>query len=202
MRPEKRAEMAALADRFADNRAFYEDLVDWNVDEDARSMLDYLVSTGAIVAQAPECVYRNYYHLVLQHGGRPRRAPLELPDWVDPMELRNCYQNAFDMAMEWPELTYVEGFALGSFMPVMHAWLEHDDGTIIDPTWSQPELQQHAESAVYLGVRFERSLLFSLTHEYRIYGIYTGDSETNCPILRYGLEFENDTAIKRKEVVA
>lgn len=194
MRPETLEAATAWAESQASKQQYYRDLVDLDVDEHGRSLLEYLISTGAMVAQTPEHdYYRNYYHLVLKEGGRPRHAELTLPDDVEAMELRQCYANAAQMAIDFDEFTYVEGHAWHSFIPVPHAWLERD-GVIIDPTWSQEEVTKSGNHATYMGVRFSQQLLRESMVRYGIYGLFCGDSESNHPMLRNGLVMEDGVA--------
>jgi len=52
-----------------------------------------------------------------------------------------CYQNAGSVALgfhgDYPELTYVEGYAIPADVgiPLQHAWLVDKDGNVIDRTW-------------------------------------------------------------------
>lgn len=203
MRPEVAMEEARSWAQI-ERQEFYRQLVDMDgADEHGRSLLEYLVSTASFVAQTPDDhAFRNYYHLILSLGCGPRHAPLVLPDWMDPMQLRNCYENAALMAMEFEELTYVEGYAWHSFVPMQHAWLEHEDGTIIDPTWAQGELTQYGDHATYMGVKFDIQLLRTLVVKHGIYGLFTGDSEARYPMLRNGLVMNGDVAIALREEIA
>lgn len=52
------------------------------------------------------------------------------------MQIGNCFGNAFQLSMEHPELRYVEGWAcMEQSIPTHHAWVEHPDGSVSDPTW-------------------------------------------------------------------
>lgn len=63
-------------------------------------------------------------------------------------ELKRCYTNAWKLAVDHPELTYVEGWAQpkGLPFPVAHAWTVDKLGRVIDPTW--PDVTH----GVYFGV--------------------------------------------------
>lgn len=48
----------------------------------------------------------------------------------------NCFENAFVLALRDPTLRYMEGWAtMEQSFPTHHAWVEHPDGSISDPTW-------------------------------------------------------------------
>ena len=48
-----------------------------------------------------------------------------------------CYVHAAKAAIRNREYTYVEGYAVGAFIPVQHAWLVDKHGLVIETTWSQ-----------------------------------------------------------------
>lgn len=70
-------------------------------------------------------------------------APRARPDDVAVRAKRACFRNAFRLADERPELTYVEGFALPEgtdFFHYRHAWCVDNDELVVDPTrtWADP----------------------------------------------------------------
>jgi hypothetical protein len=79
------------------------------------------------------CKYRSVSHFVLENGRywTPRKKPKEF-QW---RELKNCYGNSTLLAMQNDDLAYCEGYALGQFFPMMHAWCVTPDGEVIDTTW-------------------------------------------------------------------
>lgn len=84
-----------------------------------------------------------------------------------PMQVKECFDNAFKVAGSNPELRYTEGFALmdGS-IPTHHGWLTGPDGRVEDPTW--PSIYRDHASAqtakrwsgrvVYMGFAVEREV--------------------------------------------
>jgi len=50
---------------------------------------------------------------------------------------KECFYNAQTLAMTFPNLTYYEGHATGSIIPVPHGWVvdERHPDVVIDPTW-------------------------------------------------------------------
>ena len=73
-------------------------------------------------------------------------------DWLGSEKLgrlhrakpKRCFDNAFRIALKNASLKYCEGFAC-SIIPVEHAWLVDQDGSVIDPTWwrLQPRPQHY-----------------------------------------------------------
>lgn len=49
---------------------------------------------------------------------------------------RNCYGDAYQLAMDNDDLTYVEGYAMNTGLAVQHAWVVDSEGTVIDITWA------------------------------------------------------------------
>lgn len=63
-----------------------------------------------------------------------------------------CYENAFELALVHPELTYCEGRALSVGIPIEHAWCITPDGLVVDTTWDAGESEYH-------GVAFDTRFL-------------------------------------------
>ena len=99
---------------------------------------------------------------VLEHGREWTAA--KLPGRFSRMTPRECFMNATNLVLEDPSLTYVEGFAAG-VIPVHHAWVVDLDGSVIDPTWKDPE------NSTYFGVPFEREYLLETIQESGYYGL-------------------------------
>lgn len=51
------------------------------------------------------------------------------------MELGYCFNNAFLMSLQHPELTYFEGYAHAGLVSAHHAWCVDDLGQVVDFTW-------------------------------------------------------------------
>jgi hypothetical protein len=119
--------------------------------------------------------YEGPQGFVLRHG-IDFTSPPDLPDGYEWMEAKNCYGNAAQLALEDPALTYVEGYAMGRFFPIPHAWVVTEDGTVIDPTWA-PWEGEAADSDVpraewqYVGVPFTTKFLSSELQRNRTYGL-------------------------------
>jgi hypothetical protein len=95
-------------------------------------------------------------------------APQALPVSVPRGPQRRCYENAGTLAIERPELTYVEGYAAapGSIIPVNHAWCVDAEGRVVDNTFVEPENSQ------YLGVAISSTTLRALVMENGHWGLF------------------------------
>lgn len=101
-----------------------------------------------------------------------------------------CYSNAQAIAVECPEFTYVEGFAISAnvMLPLEHAWVMKD-GYAIEPTWSEPGI-------AYFGIPFNRDwwLQFIRERRQRIelddLSILSGNYLDDFTLLRFGLPSE------------
>lgn len=96
-------------------------------------------------------------------------TPAERPDDVAPATPKMCFQNAFQLAMSRPDLTYVEGFAL-SVVPLHHAWCVTDDGVVVDPTWTGGNGLD--PGAAYYGVPLTRDALVREALRSGRYGVF------------------------------
>lgn len=137
----------------------------------------------------------SYYSLVLDLG-TVRKAPLELPEWCPIMAMRQCFNNAYELAVENPGLTYVEGYAMHSVLPTPHAWVVDEDDRIIDPTWTGIlEEDETMHYAYYAGVKFETNFLIRRSIETGWVSMFMNDWERNTEILRHGLVTDGDFVI-------
>jgi hypothetical protein len=84
---------------------------------------------------APEgMLYSGLEDFLLQHGSFFRRRALL--DGVQPMMLKQCFENAYRLAVRTPAVHYVEGMALIHGLPVHHGWCIDREGNTVDPTWT------------------------------------------------------------------
>lgn len=120
--------------------------------------------------------YKSTYEFVLDAGTRHEPAPK--PRNVAFGPVRNCFQNAWNLAHRGANLTYAEGYALSSVapMPVHHAWCVSRDGQVIDNTWREPGL-------AYLGVEFNLSFVAQTILRRGYYGVID-NMEMGFPLLR------------------
>jgi hypothetical protein len=63
---------------------------------------------------------------------------------------KQCFMNAASLALDGRG-TYVEGFAIRTGTPVLHAWITLDGATAIDPTWPD------ATACHYFGIAFDEA---------------------------------------------
>lgn len=104
----------------------------------------------------------SYYDFVMEHGRLWTAAP-DSESWPKGTP-RECFMNAARLALDNPELTYVEGVAV-SVIPTAHAWCVDQAGQVIDPTWENPE------RCVYLGVPIQTGFLKQSLFESGVWGI-------------------------------
>jgi hypothetical protein len=124
------------------------------------------------VAATKKWAYHGTEDFVLKEG----RAyhPQELPEKYPRGTIKECFHNAAMLAIEHPELTYVEGYAKGAIIPVHHAWCVDDKGNVIDNTWPDPGEE-------YVGVPFRTKWLTRYIVKNKTYGVL-GAYWANFPI--------------------
>lgn len=180
-----------MAQRVADRIQQYDDLP-----ELAKSLVTVMVNESEFLGITDDNVrtdwrYSTYQDLILDLS-TPKVTSLTLPDGVPPGTPRECYSNAYELATSRADLTYVEGYALGAFFPVPHAWVEDREGRIIDPTWAAlGELEQ----AAYAGVRFDTEFL--ICHVVRVgwHSVFASDWTQDAAILRRGFVLGDDDQV-------
>jgi len=86
----------------------------------------------------------------------------ELPSYIERGEMKQCFKNAYHLALSSPEHTYVEGFACG-VIPVMHAWCIDSKDQVVDPTWT--------DGREYYGVRFNLNYVNEVIEDKSTYGV-------------------------------
>lgn len=79
---------------------------------------------------------------------------------------KKCYQNAFELATNNPDLTYCEGRAVGAMFPVEHAWCIDAQGRVVDNTWIDGDAQQ-----AYFGAAFKTDFLLGWVERQARYGV-------------------------------
>jgi hypothetical protein len=119
---------------------------------------------------------------VLKEGQMFNNILTELPDDVPKGPPKMCFQNCM-LAISWPSSLseasnyfYCEGYALGSVLPMLHAWLVTPEGKVVDPTWPEP-------GSEYFGVAFKGGWAKRQTLKQECYGLL--DAWTSeWPLLR------------------
>lgn len=71
---------------------------------------------------------------VLRHGEEFEKP--RLPDRLEEMEPGMCFMNCFELARDWNDLTYCEGWVIQDEfpLPIHHAWCIDGDGQAVEPT--------------------------------------------------------------------
>ena len=128
--------------------------------------------------------YGSYEALVLAEG----------TSWDDPDsitldingELKDCYQNSLHYAIE-NGLLYCEGYAQGSIIPVMHAWVyDPDNDKVIETTWRDP-------GSEYYGVAMDPWEAGRAMVANGYYGLLANDWVKDNRLLRDGFPSDPDT---------
>jgi hypothetical protein len=184
-------------------RDFMQERLDLYPEEFQAFMSHFLISeamTGGDDRRA-DFAYSNYYELV-RSCGTLRQQPILVPDdpYYDALEVGQCYYNAF-VASADQGLQYVEGFAQTKTSPFLlsHAWLEDEDGTIIDPTWAHLGLPVESP-IIYFGVKFSADFILERADVTGYCAILASDWRAHTPILKRGLIFKDGIAVALKEV--
>jgi hypothetical protein len=134
------------------------------VDQQSEDLQQFLLNYIEVTRQmpkSPKWIFACLQDMVLQHGiwyeARRKPAGIIWGEW------QMCFRNAFRLVDENPELTYVEGYALG-VLSVHHAWAITPDGKVIDNTWrdrgkSSIPLKERAYIGIPLKMGYVRRIV-------------------------------------------
>lgn len=108
--------------------------------------------------------------IVLKHGKGYKSQPL--PEGIQQGTVKECFENATKLAAEYPNYTYVEGFAFPDFinLPIHHAWVVDEAGNVIDNTWKKP-------GSAYFGIPISLQVLLHTISEKGTYTMLMHDNE-------------------------
>lgn len=146
------------------------------------ALVTYMSLTGGMMEMnaRPGARYpQGYPQMVREHGRL--WEPLALPPEYKRMTPRECYSNALSLALDDPDLTYVEGFAQSPLIPTNHAWVVDPCGYVIDPTWDSPETN------AYYGIAFDTEFVLQLVNQQGHYGLLANDWLNKMQMLAHGL---------------
>jgi hypothetical protein len=121
------------------------------------------VVIGMTSRTVPHQDVKNY---VAAYGQEFTSAPL--PAGVEKGPDNQCYRNASLLVMEDKSLDFAEGFAEADGLPGLafqHAWAVKADGTVVDPTWKNPEKSK------YFGVVYKRDAYLKHLYKSKFYGV-------------------------------
>lgn len=142
----------------------------------------------------PHWAHHSYAALVLEHASVARMAPLRTDLLVGHREEGLCYANCYDAIREFEGYTYVEGYAQGGVgFPVQHAWLENEQGDIVDPTWAQ--VFRPGARVFYCGVKFADTFVVSHVANTGYHSFFQADWMFDAQLLRRGLQMQGDVAV-------
>jgi hypothetical protein len=105
-----------------------------------------------------------YFAFMLAHGRKYEVGPMS---FAGPRgEPKACFSNAGTLALENPDLTYVEGQILVCGVPIDHAWCIDKEGIVVDPTVCDPD-----HVGEYFGVPFRTDYLLKAVLRNKMWGV-------------------------------
>jgi hypothetical protein len=146
------------------------------------SLVQYMAMMGGMVEMnaRPGALYPQGYYQLVRQNGRLWEAQA-LPAEYKRMTVKECFSNAMHLALDDPDLTYVEGYAQSPMIPTNHAWVVDRDGYVIDPTWDSPETNG------YFGIAFDTEFALRLVEQQGYYGLLGNDWLNKTQMLTHGL---------------
>ena len=111
----------------------------------------------------------NVAEFVLTHGRAFAPPSGPLPQGLRYRRARkNCYGNAYELMLDRPVLTYVEGYALAlGGLSAAHAWCIDGSGAVVDVSWNPSRVGQ----SEYFGVPLARDFVRTCVVQSERYGI-------------------------------
>ena len=145
--------------------------------------------------------YSSVEQICLDHGAETESLPvsalLEHGIDVGMGKPKECFLNAYRVALSEPDLLYTEGYGMWFGIPMDHAWLTHRaTGQIIDPTWAGVDDRfGKSELVSYLGVKFSTSFLIERSKITGYPSVMLGHTIHHRSILAQGMNFDGDIAV-------
>lgn len=117
--------------------------------------------------------YVSMYDFVLREGIEFKEV---MPAWNCSHRgaMKECYMNAFNLAMQDSDMIYCEGMACG-IIPVFHAWCVDIKGRVYDFTWK--------DGHEYLGIPFATYFVMKTIFKREYYGMID-DWQNKWPLLK------------------
>jgi hypothetical protein len=170
------------------------------------NIADYLAQSVAarkkLIGSPPGYAYASVEDFVLQHGQAWKVAPR--PKGIRQRKPKQCYDNAYKLVNsaqgQRMGLRYVEGYAT-SVIPLQHAWAVTPDGTVIDPTWTDTDIDGDPIAREYFGVELPPRLIDIAICIKGYYGVLE-DWRNGYPLLQEPYEPEAATARLHDMLVA
>lgn len=105
---------------------------------------------------------------LIEHGAQ-EFAWQPRPDGFERMTPNECFRNAYLLASDDNRLSYYEGFAVTTSLPVHvhHAWCANEDGHLIEPTFPDDVY----EKTTYFGVNIPTKVLREIIVESETYSV-------------------------------
>lgn len=142
--------------------------------EGKRVLDEYLSGISKMMPVREGWAYSGFEHFVKENGRF--YTPRALPTDVSEGKIKDCFMNAWHLATERKDLTYVEGYAIGTaIIPVLHAWCVDKNGNVIDPTWGTAK--------AYYGVSFPTDFVIKTAMSRKKFGIID-NMEEGFPLMR------------------
>lgn len=103
--------------------------------------------------------------VVLTYGQQFQVPDTARPKGIRKMTSKLCYSNTYEFVVSHPGYHYVEGFALTSGIPILHAWaVEKKSSRVVDLTWE-------TTGDEYFGLILEIPFINPIIYQTGLYGI-------------------------------
>lgn len=127
-------------------------------------------------------------------------APRARPGNVKKGKVGYCFANALTLALDNPQYSYVEGYAVDVTigLPLVHAWCIDSQGFVIDNTWVDSKKSQ------YIGVVMDTQEVKDEVDRQGFYGVLGVDLTNVDYIFRHDPELKGvvDKVIKRRSPIS